>query len=350
MKLLFFSVALSVAALSGCNTEREAPAPAPIVAKLPFESSTLKVERIATSLPVWVQAIHFTDAATGVASTYDGKIYKTGDGGKSWALQYARATSAANLPLVQLLFTSASVGYAVGGSLACNGSGCTPPGGLILKTTDGGSTWAVVYQASNAVIAALAVNSTGELLAIANDAGARILKSTDAGATWVPVSSWPYQLTKIASDRNRGYCTSAKGTIIRSTDSGASWAEAARFTYPYLNALAFSTGVGFCATGYGPVYRTTDDGMSWTLTAPSSFSAEVIDALTPTSCLIFGAGRYSGGDFGTFSGSLRQTTDGGSSWTEIELSEVGAVRYSSFYTPQNGYAVAGSTLLKVTVK
>lgn len=342
----FFLVSL---ALAGCKKD-SATAVAPIVTKLPFENDAIKIELAATTLPGWIQAVCFTDASSGLASTYDGKIYKTSDGGKTWALRYT-AASAASLPLVQILFTSASVGYVVGGSVSCNGAGCTPPGGLILKTSDGGTTWAVVYQVSTARIASLAVNGLGELVAISDDANARILKSTDAGATWASVATFPYQLTKIVFDRNLGYCTSATGKVLKSTDNGTAWAAtAATFTYPYLNELAFSTGIGFCATGYSQVYKTTNDGTNWVPTAQSSFSVQVINALTPSSCLIFGGGRYSGGDFGTFDGSCRQSVDGGTSWSEIELSDVSTVYYSSFYTPQNGYAVAGSTLLKVTVK
>jgi photosystem II stability/assembly factor-like uncharacterized protein len=345
MKSSLFLVLLAFLAFTGCKKDSDVSPPKPLVATLPFENDNVRVELIATTLPGWIQSLCFIDAAVGVAGTYDGKLYKTTDGGRNWMLQYTT-----NAPLLQIVFTSASVGYVVGGSVSCNGAGCTPPGGLILKTTDGGNTWAAVYRASGVAIPSLAVSSAGELLAVSNNTGSQILKSADAGATWLPVASWPYQLIKIAFDRDRGYCATAKGTIVKSVDNGASWSDASTFTYPYLNELAFSTGIGFCVTGYGPVYKTTNDGANWVPTAQSSFSAQVINALTPTSCLIFGSGTYSGGDFGTFSGSLRQSTDGGNSWTEIELSTVHTIYYSSFYTPKEGYALAGSTLLKVTVK
>ncbi len=349
MKNTFYLLFLVLLSLAGCKKESAIVVP-PIVAKLPYENDAIKIELAATSLPVWIQAVCFTNAAIGLASTYDGKIYQTSDGGKTWALRYT-ATSTANLPLVQILFTGANVGYVVGGSVSCNGAGCHPPGGLILKTIDGGTTWAVVYQASNVRIASLAVNSLGELLAISDDANARILKSADAGATWVAVATFPYQLDKIAFDRNQGFCAGATGKILKSKDNGTTWAEVAvNFTYPYLNELAFSTGIGFCATGYSQVYKTADDGVNWLPTSRSHFSTQVINPLTPSSCLIFGGGRYSGGDFGTFDGSCRQSVDGGNSWSEIELSDVSTVHYASFYTPRNGYAVAGSSLLKVTVK
>ncbi len=334
--------------LSGCKKDAERPAAEPTVASLPFENAAIKIDLVTTTLPGWVQAVFFTNAAVGFVATHDGKIYRTTDGGKSWALQFSSPD--ANLPLLQMLFTDTTVGYAVGGSTDCNGAGCTPPGGLILKTTDGGTTWAPIYRATGVVLSALAANRRGELLAVSNGTGAQILKSADAGARWLPVAAWPYQLTKIAFDRDQGFCASASGKIIRSPDNGATWAEAATFDYPYLNELAFSTGIGFCATGYGPVYKTTDNGSTWLPISRSSFSARVINALTPTSCLVFGAGRYSGGDFGTYDGAFRQSADAGTSWTDVELKAVRPVQYTSFYTSRDGYAVAGTALLKVRVK
>lgn len=351
MKIVVSALLLGLLAIAGCKKEGEMPAASLVVATLPFENSTLKIERLPTTLPTWIQAMYFIDASNGIVSTYDGKLYRTSDGGTTWTLQYAYPTTAANMPLVQIRFTSPTVGYVVGGALSCNGAGCPPPGGLILKTTDGGTTWAVVYQASGVAIAALAVNKLDELLAVSNTATARILKSADNGATWAPVASLPYQLTHIAFTRNVGYCTSASGKVIRSLDGGTTWTEvAATFTHPYLNALAVNVGIGYCVAAYGPVYRTADEGQTWTPTAASSFSAEVVNALTPSSALLFGSGRYSGGDFGTFDGSVRQSVDGGSNWTEIELSEVGPIRQTSFYTARNGVAIAGTALLKITVK
>jgi photosystem II stability/assembly factor-like uncharacterized protein len=99
--------------------------------------------------------------------------------------------------------------------------------------------------------------------------------------------------------------------------------------------------------GYAKVYRTTDNGSTWALANTSSYSALVVKALSPTSCLIFGAGQYSGGDFGTYNGSLRQTKDAGASWSQAELPGIGPVRSASFYTPTAGYAVSGKQLLSV---
>lgn len=336
--------------LTGCEKEQQKPASTStsVAVTLPFENQAIAIERVAASLPEQIQAVSFVSSALGVVTTYNGNVYRTTNGGQSWTLQY---TTPVSMPLTKVLFTTPTVGYAVGGELSCTGPGCIPPGGLILKTVDGGITWAVVYQDSNWKIVALALSNSGELLAATNGiGGSQLVRSANNGNSWTPVASWPAQLTELAFDGRFWYGATGNGKIIRSADNGVSWADVSSFTYPYVNTLAFNSNIGFCVTGYRSVYKTTDAGITWAPTATSSFSADVVNPLTPTSCLIFGGGRYSGGDFGTVSGSLRQTTDAGSSWTEIELTDVNRVRYTSFYTAHNGYAIAGNALLKIAVK
>ena len=348
MKPIFYCIFSFVLFLVGCKKTESSPVVDNRMVKIPFETQHIRVEAVAASLPADTQTIHFIDAAVGFAAAFDGSLHKTIDGGRTWALVYR--SSIKNLPLPQVLFTSPGTGYAVGGSASCGGTGCTPPGGLVLRTTDGGATWAVVYRTSRGEVASIAANDKGELFIVSNETGSQILRSADAGSSWSVVAVWPYQLTKLAFDRNMGFCASANGKINNSTNSGGTWSEGSSFTYPYLNEIAFSTGIGFCVTGYGPVFRTVDNSRSWTETSSSPYSALVINALTPTSCLIFGAGRYSGGDFGVFNGSIRQSVDGGNKWAEFELTNAGVVRSSSFYASTAGYVLAGTDLLRVRVK
>jgi photosystem II stability/assembly factor-like uncharacterized protein len=345
MKNIFYALVLLVGLSAGCKSGNPGPTPITLTGPVLLDDGSLKVSIVASAVPDGVTDTHFANALTGVVVTSDGKIYQTVDGGTTWVLRYA--SPAPEQPLRQVLFTDANVGYAVGGSMQCSGTGCVPPGGRIVKTADGGVTWVSVLQLSGVDIPSIAVNDAGELFAVANTTTARILKSTDGGSNWQNVANEPFQLTKIAFDRSQGFCTSTTGKVIRSADRGSSWQEVATFSYPYLNELAFAQGVGFCVEGYVKVYRTTDNGSTWTLANTSNYSALVVKALSPTSCLIFGAGQYSGGDFGTYNGSLRQTKDAGASWSQAVLPGIGPVRSASFYTPTAGYAVSGKQLLQV---
>lgn len=345
MKKIVYAIALLAGLATSCKSGDSGPSPAPPTGPVLLDNGSVSVSVVSTAVPAGTEDVYFTSELVGVVATRDGKIYQTQDGGATWAPRYASPT--AEQPMHQIVFTDAQVGYVVGGSLQCSGTGCVPPGGRILKTTDGGATWASVLQLSAVNIASIAVNDTGELFAVANTATARIYRSIDAGATWQAVVSEPFQLTKIAFDRSQGLCTSAAGKIIRSSDRGNTWREAAAFNYPYFNELAFAAGVGFCVEGYGKVYRTTDNGGTWSPTSSSMYSALAIKVLTPSSSLIFGAGQYSGGDFGTYNGSLRQTKDAGATWAEAAVPRTGPIGCASFYTTTAGYAVSGTQLLKV---
>lgn len=345
MKNIFCAFALLVGLSAGCKSGNSGPDPTPPAGPVLLDNGSVKVTIVASGVPDGVTDSYFANALTGVVVTNDGKLYQTTDGGTTWVLRYANPSP--EQPLRQVLFTDANVGYAVGGSMQCGGTGCVPPGGRIVKTTDGGATWASVWQLSGVDIPSIAVNDAGELFAVANAATGRIFKSTDGGSNWQTIATQPFQLTKIAFDRSQGFCASAAGNVIRSTDRGNSWREVATFSYPYINELAFAAGIGYCVEGYAKVYRTTDNGSTWALANTSNYSALVVKALSPTSCLIFGAGQYSGGDFGTYNGSLRQTKDAGANWSQAELPGIGPVRSASFYTPTAGYAVSGKQLLSV---
>jgi hypothetical protein len=345
MKKVLYTLALLGGLATGCKSGDSDPGPTAPTGPGLLDNGSVKVSLVATTVPANTEDVCFTNELTGVVVTREGRIHQTQDGGATWTQRYA--SPVAGQQMHQVIFTAANVGYAVGGSLECSSAGCVPPGGRILKTTDGGATWATVLQLSTVDIRSIAANDAGELFAVANTATARIYKSADAGASWQAIANEPFQLTKIAFDRSRGLCTSTSGKVISSSDRGTTWRDAATFSYPYLNELAFAAGVGFCVEGYGKVYRTTDNGSTWTQTSPSLYSARAIKVLTATRTLIFGAGQYSGGDFGTYNGSLRQTKDAGATWAEAALPGSGPIGCASFYTPTAGYAVSGSQLLKI---
>jgi photosystem II stability/assembly factor-like uncharacterized protein len=319
-------------------------------ATLPFENDNIKIELVTSSAPYNIRDIFFFNASTGLAVSYDGKIYKTTNNGVNWDLKYTNPT--ANQPFFQILFTDANIGYVVGGSNSCGGTGCVPPGGLILKTTDGGNNWNNIFQTSSSLeeIVSIASNSSGDLFAISNGTKGIIYQSTNAGVNWTKIDSVDFGLQKIFFEDNFGYCSGMQGKIIRSNDNGTTWTLNTTLTANYATDIKFINGNGFCITDNQIVYKTTDNGNNWTQTLNHQSSSFVLNPLTVNSCLVFGAGAYSGGDFGTWSGKIIQTTNSGNHWTETELKEILPVRYTSFYSSKEGYAAAGSKLLKVTVK
>ena len=349
---------VTVLTITSCNKDYfpNPPDPGKEAFELPFENSNLKMELISSSIPgsSRVTDIHFFNESTGVLITYDGKIIKTSNRGVTWSIQYSNASNAA--PLNQILFIDDKVGYVVGGDE--NSYSDHTSGGMILKTSDGGDTWTNVFQVTGSIKCnSIAKNNENTLFVIGNantHKSDKIFKSMDGGITWITSDYKDFKLSKIAFADKYGYCTGGAypgtGKIYKSVNNGDSWIEAKSFTNTdWTWDLAFKDSIGFCIGNNQSIYKTDDFGASWTLV--HSGSSYKINLLTYNSCLIWGGGGWSGGDFGYETGSIRQTTNGGKDWIDYRFKkDIGGLRCSSFYTETDGYVVAGKYLIKVTVK
>src|SRR5205807_4289686 len=113
----------------------------------------------------------FTDNNTGTATGDNGTIIRTTDGGNSWAIQSSGTTNT----LYAVSFTDADHGTAVGG------------GGTIVKTTDGGNNW--ISQTSGTTNGLLAVSFTDANTGTGVGENGTIVRTTDGGNTWVSQTS-----------------------------------------------------------------------------------------------------------------------------------------------------------------
>ncbi|MBK8500780.1 MAG: hypothetical protein IPL46_00470 [Saprospiraceae bacterium] len=347
MKKALYISFLNLLAIAGCNKDAEIPT-AVAGERLPFENSNIKLELVTSSAPSSMRDIYFFNASIGLAITYDGGIYKTTDNGATWTLKYSNSTP--NQPFYQIYFTNANVGYVVGGSTSCSGTGCIPPGGVILKSTDAGNNWIIVLQDPSVEFISISANSIGDLFAISNGTKGRISKSINDGITWTTIDSTTFHLGKITFNNNFGFCTGMEGKILKSSDDGTTWTVATTLISLYATDLKFNGDNGFCITDNQRVYKTTDNGNNWTQKLDSEFSSYILNPLTTSSCLVFGAGQYTGGDFGTWYGAVRQTKNAGDEWTETQFNDIEPIRYTSFYSATKGYAASGTKLIEVTVK
>lgn len=346
MKTVIYSLLIICLVTTGCVKDPAIPLPGE---KLPFENDNLKLEIVSAPLPTnIIRNIYFFNASTVLTITYDGKIYKTIDGGITWTLKYSNPIL--NQPFYQIYFVDANVGYVVGGSTDCNGAGCIPPGGVILKTTDAGNSWTRILENPSVKFISIAANSKKDLFVISKGRKGKIFKSTNAGINWTNVDSTTFPLVKITFNNNFGFCTGEGGEILRSSDNGTTWALSTTLTPDYLNDLKFNSGNGFCINNSRTIWKTTDNGDNWIQKFHSDYSYNVVNPLTTNSCLVFGSGQYSGGDYGTTYGAISQTKNSGDDWVEKQFNNIEPIYYTSFYSTTNGYAVSGRMLISVTVK
>jgi photosystem II stability/assembly factor-like uncharacterized protein len=145
-------------------------------------------------------AIFFPNSEVGYVSTYWGKIAKTTDMGLSWTI----LTQPTSKPLWDLFFTNTNTGYAVGGDGVSS---------LIIKTTDGGSSWLtqtttpITTQNHNAVF--FSDIETGYL------GNSTIYKTNTSGDTWYEMSNSGQILDLYFPSSTIGYATGYNGVILK---------------------------------------------------------------------------------------------------------------------------------------
>jgi photosystem II stability/assembly factor-like uncharacterized protein len=137
------------------------------------------------------------------------------------------------------------------------------PDGVILRTTDGGSSWKLVPSGTQQVLRRIRFHSPTLAVITANEG--EMLKSTDAGATWSPLQTGTtkglYDVHFF--DENRWIAIGQGAYITETTDGGVTWTQKASGTNNW-NEVAFRGSLGLMAGNKGDINVTTNGGTSWT--------------------------------------------------------------------------------------
>lgn len=168
-----------------------------------------------------IKAMSFVDAQNGWAIEYDCfwhcnyKILKTSDGGGTWAYQ----TGGNNAALLDICFANANYGWAVGRDHIAS---INP---LICRTTDGGLNWEskIIEMEDHITLQGVAFPDSIHGWTVGNVG--TILHTSNGGETWEFQNSGSYSSLRDVyfCDSIKGWAVGDNGTIIHTVDGGVNW-------------------------------------------------------------------------------------------------------------------------------
>jgi photosystem II stability/assembly factor-like uncharacterized protein len=160
-----------------------------------------------------------------------GVIIRTSDGGQTWTETPIEQQGAHVTALNAIHFINANEGWVAGADLAPEGTLLEP---YILKTTDGGATWAISKINFKQVPTAMFFIDAntgwmgGATPPLGEEEGSggpsAILGTTDGGHTWHPQINVPVSIFDINFINSmNGWACGSKGAIYNTTDGGRTW-------------------------------------------------------------------------------------------------------------------------------
>jgi photosystem II stability/assembly factor-like uncharacterized protein len=258
-------------------------------------------------------AVFATGSSSG--SGCAGAVYKSADGGVTWALLPRSCTS---YPLLAVQFRTPQIGFAAGGLPAKVGGGQ-----LVEATTDGGQTWQVRWRtpAENGLAADtgfLRIDMLSPSQGWAASGGCvggqngpcpgTVYVTVDGGSRWQPTSQQAIAIASLGAGRAIAVDDRAQ-TAAETADGGRTWAVQTRPQTISTSAFDGAGGAQFWATNLGD-FVSRNGGGNWAAAnelAASGFAYFGWQAAPPARLLGY---SQNGAGFATWSSS-----DGGRTWT-----------------------------------
>lgn len=250
----------------------------------------------------WVSAIN---NITGDANIGVGYIYKTSDGGVSWASQCETCFQVAGTSFLNgVYFFNDNVGVAYG-----------DPEGVeyeIYRTIDGGATWTRVPGANipNPLTGEYGYNNTpvasGGTLWFPTNKG-RLYRTVDQGATWTVSQAPLLDFGSTAQSGTAVFSDANNGLLLKNVVAGA------------VTTRTYAT--------------TTNGGTTWSATAPFTGTRFILNYIPGTTTIVATSAAVPVG--------TSISTNNGATWTEVEaLEQRGA---SAFLNGSTGWCAGFST-------
>jgi photosystem II stability/assembly factor-like uncharacterized protein len=291
-----------------------------------------------------LRSVCFTDANTGTVVGDSGTILRTINGGVGWTNQ----SIGTGKRLCSVSFTDIDTGTAVGDS------------GTILRTIDGGTSWSVQASGTNYTLRSVFFTDANTGTTVGD--GGTILHTTNGGLSWYNQSpETKSSKSSLLMEFYAGVCfadpqhgtivggmTSLGGddqTILHTSNGGETWTVQSDGGIIPLQGISFSdTNHGIVVggavpdgfPGFGVIRQTTNGGATWT-----NVSANYLNGVSFTDTL---TGTAVG-----WGGTILRTIDGGTTWLNQPSGTTMSLSCVSFTDQHTGTVVGDSgTILRTT--
>ena len=275
------------------------------------------------SVSTSLYGVHFFDLNNGYCGGQGGILAKTTNGGSSWTpLTYPVAQN-----IYGMHFFDANTGLIGGGA------------GALYRTTNGGTNFTAVTMTpatSQSIYSFHFFNSSNGIMSGSNGT---YYRTTDGGLTW-NVISINTQLNGVTFiDSQTGFVVGNSGMIQKTVNGGTNWSVINSPTNVNLNNIVFpNSTTGYINAVSGKFLRSTNTGTTWdslsTGTTLSMVSMEFIDVNT--------------GYVGSTNGIVKKTTNGGLNWTDYNVGASITSNGISFPNVNTGFVCASSGVIRKT--
>jgi len=237
----------------------------------------------------------------GLAVGQGGTVLRTTDAGEEWTLVYQNI----NIWLNDVKWATDKIAYAAG------------MGGVIIKTTNEGVSWSVIrpYDTPMHTFRGIAVSQGYDpnKVTFVGYAGT-YFETTDGGLTFTQRTDIPWTMHSIDfafnfNGNGRGIISGTDGLLWNTTNWGVNWVSRNSGRYDYLNDVIFtSSDAALICGNNGTMLRSDNWGRTWSVL--SSFTSQHLRSID----INFGGSNYNVtvcGDNGTIYTSI----NGGGTWT-----------------------------------
>jgi photosystem II stability/assembly factor-like uncharacterized protein len=268
---------------------------------------------------------------TAIAAGFDGKIFKSTDGGEVWQQKQIKLIPG---NIYDMQFLNQENGYALVemGSFGVTGVG-------IERTTDGGDSWEYIYEyyMGNFVNFFFLSPDTGFIATLDFNTEVTFLKTTDGGENWEEYNTG-FELNPLDIrffDQDNGLIC-GQYQVIRTSDGGITWTDVTpeNTSWSEYNKIAYRSLHEVYIAGCGEypetiISKSIDGGLTWQSSAIGGYGVATGIAIPDENTLIVMTGDF-----------ILKSIDDGLNWYQTEiLTDTDFVLYSILFTsPLIGYA------------